>query len=29
MFDDIIINLLRNKAVNQHVEVVDSYFTKT
>ena len=29
MFDDIIINILSKKALNQHVEVVDIYFTKT
>ena len=29
MFDDIKINIFRNKLVNQHVKVVDSYFTKT
>ena len=29
MFDDIILNLSRNKEVNQHMEVIDSYFTKT
>ena len=25
VFDDIILNLFRNKEVNQHMEVVDSY----
>ena len=29
MFDDIIMNTLGNKGDNQHVEVVDIYFTKT
>ena len=29
IFDDILINLFRNKSLNQHVESVDSYFTKT
>ena len=29
MFDKIILNLFSNKALNQHMEVVDSYFTKT
>ena len=29
MFDEIIKNLFRNKSANQHMEVVDIYFTKT
>ena len=29
VFDDIITNVFRNKEVNQHMEVVDSYLTKT
>ena len=29
MFDDITMNLFRNKEVNQHMEFVDNYFTKT
>ena len=29
IFDDIIINLFRNKSEKQNMEVVDSYFTKT
>ena len=29
MFHDIITNKFRNKSENQHLEVVDSYFTKT
>ena len=29
VFDDIIVNQFRNKAVNPHVEVLDSYFKKT
>ena len=28
IFDDIIINIFRNKELECHVEVVDSYFTK-
>ena len=27
MFDDIIMNLFKNKALNQHVELVDIHFT--
>ena len=29
MFDLIMVNLFRNTAENQHMEVVDGYFTKT
>ena len=29
LFDKIIMNLFRNKAVNQRMKVVDFYFTKT
>ena len=29
IFDDIIMNIFSNKAVNQHVKLVHSYFTKT
>ena len=28
IFDDIKMNIFRNKAENQHMEVVDIYFTK-
>ena len=29
MSDEIIINIFRNNSENQHMKVVDSYFTKT
>ena len=29
MFDDTTMNIFRNKAENQHMKVVDGYFTKT
>ena len=29
MFDEIVMNIFRKKAVNQRVDVVDGYFTKT
>ena len=29
MFDDIIINIFRNKEEKQHMEFVEGYFTKT